>query len=354
MNTDGMVEVRQGSFCLEPMSSSATDCSRGPTSRSRQSLERWLGAGAEHCLGERDWRLTIEAAATVSGTLRVRYRMETARELAIDAATVRPGASVSGHPALAELPQRGRREPHPRSRLERRRSARQRHHGHHSGERAVGVSARMAFDEGLIAASLRTGGLPGRHEAHDTFGFATGAFEFAISLADGVDAPSMCLDCGPARARVSPDEPAFDWGVQIARAQWAGRGWSASAIEVALTATAHILVTRSGPALAARTSTLHALLDQGRRDDERGAASHGTCAEVRSSYAGMPRYQRADGFVPCCVDRQGADWLVEHDSHGEFIALIADYYRFTRDEALLMDCWMSVERCRRLHRRVAR
>ncbi len=41
-------------------------------------------------------------------------------------------------------------------------------------------------------------------------------------------------------------------------------------------------------------------------------------------------HQRADGFVPCCVDREGTDWLVEHDSHGELIALIADHYPVRR------------------------
>ena len=33
-------------------------------------------------------------------------------------------------------------------------------------------------------------------------------------------------------------------------------------------------------------------------------------------YAG---FQREDGFVPCVVDRDGVDWLVEHDSHGQFL-----------------------------------
>jgi hypothetical protein len=53
-------------------------------------------------------------------------------------------------------------------------------------------------------------------------------------------------------------------------------------------------------------------------------------------------YQRADGFVPCCVDRDGPDWLVEHDSHGQLIAVIADCYRFTADSHFLEECWPFV------------
>jgi diadenosine tetraphosphatase ApaH/serine/threonine PP2A family protein phosphatase len=50
-------------------------------------------------------------------------------------------------------------------------------------------------------------------------------------------------------------------------------------------------------------------------------------------------YQRADGFVPCCVDRNGPDWLVEHDSHGQLIAVMADCYRFTGDARFLEEAW---------------
>ena len=57
-------------------------------------------------------------------------------------------------------------------------------------------------------------------------------------------------------------------------------------------------------------------------------------ARCSSSSAGTRRISASDGFVPCCVDREGADWLVEHDSHGELLALIADYYRFTRTTAV--------------------
>jgi hypothetical protein len=46
--------------------------------------------------------------------------------------------------------------------------------------------------------------------------------------------------------------------------------------------------------------------------------------------------------VPCCVDHNGPDWLVEHDSHGQLIALIADYYRLTTDAQLLGESWTFV------------
>ena len=44
---------------------------------------------------------------------------------------------------------------------------------------------------------------------------------------------------------------------------------------------------------------------------------------------------REDGYVPCCVSAAGADPVPEHDSHGQFIYLVAEYYRHTNDRALV-------------------
>jgi hypothetical protein len=42
------------------------------------------------------------------------------------------------------------------------------------------------------------------------------------------------------------------------------------------------------------------------------------------------------------VDAKGADWLAEHDSHGEFIFAVADYLRFTGDLGLAKALWPRV------------
>jgi hypothetical protein len=70
----------------------------------------------------------------------------------------------------------------------------------------------------------------------------------------------------------------------------------------------------------------------------------GHAREVREFILWYAPHQRADGFVPCCVDREGIDWLVEHDSHGELLALVADYYRFTSDDDLLAKIWTIIQK----------
>jgi hypothetical protein len=53
-------------------------------------------------------------------------------------------------------------------------------------------------------------------------------------------------------------------------------------------------------------------------------------------------YQYDNGKVPCCVDEHGATPVPENDSHGEFIYLVAEYYRHTGDKAELEKMWPHV------------
>jgi hypothetical protein len=55
-------------------------------------------------------------------------------------------------------------------------------------------------------------------------------------------------------------------------------------------------------------------------------------------------HQREDGYVPCCVDRNGPDPLPEYDSQGEFIWAIAECFRLSGDRAFLAELWPALRR----------
>jgi hypothetical protein len=55
-------------------------------------------------------------------------------------------------------------------------------------------------------------------------------------------------------------------------------------------------------------------------------------------------FQAADGRVPCCVDRRGADPVPEHDSHGEFLHLAREVQRAGGDAAFTARLLPHVER----------
>jgi len=109
------------------------------------------------------------------------------------------------------------------------------------------------------------------------------------------------------------------------------------------TSLAHMLMSRQGPRLQPGTRSYNrswirdgAMMAEGL--DRLGHAD--LSADYLRFYA---PFVFSDGKVPCCVDQRGADPVPENDSHGEFIFLAAETYRYTRDEALLRSVWPQVQ-----------
>ena len=284
MNTDGMVEVRKASFSLEPMLLVGGRLFTWADVEAKQSLEdRWIPVPTSTWEG-RDGDCATTAEATVSGTLRVRYRLEN-RSQGVMAFRL----FVLLRPFQVTPPWQSFRDVGGVSRMQHliwdAASLRVDDRSCIVPTSAPSGFGAMAFDEGPIAASLAGGVLPGRSDVHDAFGFATGAFEFACSV-EPQQSGERILECRPARgecsARTRPSSigsPGSEW------TQWSGNGWCTAAVEAALTATTpyprHSL--RAG--FAARAASLHALLDQRRRHDERRAAAHGTCRRGRGVHS---------------------------------------------------------------------
>ena len=220
---------------------------------------------------------------------------------------------------------------------------------------ATGFGA-ATFDQGNVVAHLRNGTLPPRTAVEDDFGYASGALAFDVDAAPGTHrdvvlaipfgtsdpgagVPPIAIAGAEAFARATEL-----WRATLGRTRItvpaARRRW----VDTMRTALGHVLIERSGPALqpGPRRYTrawirdgaimAAALLRAGRADEAR--------AFVRW-YAG---FQAADGNVPCAVDEKGADWLVEHDSHGELVFAVAECFRFTHDRAFLDALWPHVAR----------
>lgn len=220
---------------------------------------------------------------------------------------------------------------------------------------ATGFGA-ATFDQGNVVDALRGGDVPPVGEVTDGFGYASGALRFDLDVPSGgarevyVAVPFGTSDPAagvPTIATSGPD--AFAQAAALWRAKLGGvtvrvaprwQHW----VDTMRTCVAHVLIERSGPALQpgprrytrawVRDGAIMAtaLLRVGCTDE--------AVAFVRW-YAG---FQRADGFVPCAVDANGADWLVEHDSHGELVFAVAECFRATGDRTFLDALWPAVER----------
>jgi hypothetical protein len=104
----------------------------------------------------------------------------------------------------------------------------------------------------------------------------------------------------------------------------------------------YMLIDRTGPAIqpGARTYARSWI-----RDGALISAAlleMGFTQEVRDFVRWYAGYQYADGKIPCCVDRHGPDPLPEHDSDGEFLYAVAEYYRYTHDIGFLNELWPNV------------
>ena len=217
----------------------------------------------------------------------------------------------------------------------------------------VGASA---FDQGEIAERLRTGSLPAALMARDSSGAASAVLAYPLSLSAGDSADiGIEVPLEPAANGVlTPSESSATQALAAAAARWRQRlgdvrvelpaGTGAVLADAMRSTVGWILASRNGAAL-----------EPGSRSYDRSWIRDGalmSAALLRFGYADVVReyidwyapHQYASGKVPCCVDARGADPVPEHDSNGEFIYLVMEYWRHTGDRALLERMWPSVVR----------
>jgi hypothetical protein len=217
----------------------------------------------------------------------------------------------------------------------------------------------VPFDQGNIVDFLRTGSLPSKPNVQDAFGQASGALAYTIDVDTGAAAVvEIALPLHPAsvsqveRERVlgarAPRDRVADarrmWRDAIERVTIELPPAASRVVNSVYANVAYILVNRD-----------HAGLQPGSRSYERSWIRDGSLeatALLRMGRADAAReflewyagFQFPNGKVPCCVDTRGADPVPEHDSHGEFIYLAAEYWRHTHDRTVADRVWPNVLR----------
>lgn len=214
-----------------------------------------------------------------------------------------------------------------------------------------------AFEQGAITEYLERGELPPATAIVDDFGYASGALCFDIDLAvvgaahevfvaipfaaGGVVVSELTLLRG-IEGRECLQAAARDWRHKLAPTEFHVPDAACRCVDALKTATAHVLINRDGVALqpGPRRYTRSWIRDAATM----GAAllRMGCAREVRDFIRWYVPHQNADGNVPCCVDGNGPDWLAEHDSHGQLIYLIAEYFRFSGDRDFVAETWPAV------------
>jgi hypothetical protein len=230
-------------------------------------------------------------------------------------------------------------------------------------------------DAGGIMRWLSVDSLPSTTRLSDSFGHGSAALAYPLDLPPGgmrdvvVAVPLAAVhrappdEALPAALRAPPDEVLLPAANAADAAELAQQSLQATAAvwrealdrfdielppsapplgSIARSNLAWVLINRDGPAIQPGSRsyerswirdgslTSAALLRLGHSD---------AVAEFIEWYA---PFQYADGKVPCCVDHRGADPVPEHDSHGQLIFLVAEYYRYTGDRPLVERMWPHV------------
>jgi hypothetical protein len=342
INEEGMIEVDQSSFSIEPFVYDGTK------------LITWRDVTTEHRLDEGSlpiptvtWSgadLRLETTAfTAPQMLYIRYRLRSAvaRRVTLYAAI---------RPYQVNPPWQFLNVPGGASEIRRIR---------YDGERifvddqlilprrrpdAFGATT---FDGGEINEWLRSGTLPPTQNADDTFAAGSAALVFRLTLRPNANEDVvLAVPFGPA---IAPADPARV--LVAARDRWRGLihrtevvlPASAAAIERSFASNlAYILINADGAGIqpGSRSYTRSWIRDGSLTSAVLLRLGHADA--VRRFIEWYAPYQFPNGKVPCCVDRRGADPVPENDSHGQLIYLIAEYYRFTRDRQFAEKMWPYV------------
>ncbi|NZA28441.1 discoidin domain-containing protein [Luteimonas sp. SJ-92] len=205
-----------------------------------------------------------------------------------------------------------------------------------------------AFDAGMAVDHLADGA-PVTREAVDADGLASGALLYRMRLAPGqsreIDLRVPLGEGTPALATGAADlqaAVAADWRDQLDRVRIEVPEAGQAVVDTLRTSLAHMLVSRIGPRLQPGTrSYSRSWIRDGAMISE-GLLRMGREDVVKEYVEWYAPYQFRDGMVPCCVDDRGSDPVPENDSHGELIFNIAEYWRYTGDDAFLERMWPHV------------
>ena len=207
------------------------------------------------------------------------------------------------------------------------------------------------FDDGNVIDWLGAGKIPRASSVTDHTGHASAVFSYEITLAphassDWLDfavnlhAGDSILSAQPVAEQLAKTRAA--WRAKLGRVAIQLPPSASRYTETMRANLAYILINRDGPAIQPGS---RAYSRSWIRDGALTATALlrlGHFAEVKDFIEWYAPYQYENGKIPCCVDEHGATPVPENDSHGEFIYLVAEYYRHTGDRGLLEKMWPRV------------
>lgn len=340
INEEGMVEVDEAAFSLEPFVLTAGKRITWADVDTNGSLPK--GGAPMPSVTWKTEGVVLEIMPWIDGgydnlTLHITYRL-TCQKPTSDTRLIVTARPFQVNPPWQAFRNLGGRSPIHRIICE--------HSGMTVEDRKISVrphadaSGAGAFEESGVLWTLAHGEMPPANQVNDPTGLASAAMAWNLPRGESTMEVTVSIPYfgktkaatknGRARALAL-------WRKTLNGVQWKVPQSAESAFDALRTAAGHILINRDGPAI-----------QPGPRRYTRSWVRDCVIMGAALAKAGLPfalhdfltwyaQFQREDGFVPCVVDRDGVDWLVEHDSHGQFLWGVREVFRAGCDRKFLTE-----------------
>jgi len=213
------------------------------------------------------------------------------------------------------------------------------------------------FEDGSATDFLLHDATPPDTQTSDLLGYASGALQYHLNLApQGDDSVYLTIpfheadaavasadtDGAAARFRTQLDDTVRYWRTVVGHVDLQLPPLATRITQTLKSTLTYMLINRDGDAIEPGARNYARTWIRDGTLISNALLSMGNIEEVRAFIRWYAGYQRGDGGIPCCVDRRGADPVPEHDSEGEFVYAVAQYYRYTHDIGFLNETWPAV------------
>lgn len=210
----------------------------------------------------------------------------------------------------------------------------------------------LRFESGNIVSYLSQGKFPSEKKIYDNLGLASGVLSFLFELNAGESKEINLIipfyNSGITSYSLNPGEinqadliknlfleTKQFWKEKLNKVKFNLPATSEKIINTWKSNLAYILINRDGPGIQPGSRSYERSWIRDGSLTSSALLKSGMINEVKEFIDWYSLYQFDNGKIPCVVDKRGGDPVPEHDSHGQYIFLIKQYFNFTKDTSVL-------------------
>ncbi|HSW55004.1 MAG TPA: discoidin domain-containing protein, partial [Ignavibacteriaceae bacterium] len=203
-----------------------------------------------------------------------------------------------------------------------------------------------SFDEGNIAYFLRKGIIPGNKSIVDPTNLASGVLQYDFNLKPGEEKivylaiPFYGEETLPENLNAEIIEQKYEetksfWESKLNHIKFNLPKSADKIVNTWKSNLAYILINRDKVGIQPGSRSYERSWIRDGSLTSSALLKSGIVSEVKEFIDWYTAHQYENGKVPCVVDARGPDPVPEHDSHGQLIYLIKEYFNFTKDTTFL-------------------